>query len=439
MRNWILIGIILIILFGLGLRVYRLGFPPEMMFDEVYYVKSAQEYIHGDKDTNLYHPPLAKQIIALGIMAASSLNKFVSWRSASLLFGVIMIPLLFMIGRRIYRHDAVALTGALFLAADFLHIVQSRIATLDIFVSSFSLIGFLFGAYYFFPKNRKDEIDPVSAGPVENPDACDTGQNSGEAPAGAASSRPVFLWLSAIFFGIAAACKWSGAFGAFGVLAAIYLIPVDKKRGFLSRTLKEAVPFLVIIFLVYLLSYVSWLLKGTSIVDIFKYHERMLHFRYKEKFEHHYLSYFWQWPTLIRPIWYYYQEEGKKIFGVIATGSPLFWWSFLLMLPFLAVSAWKRKIRADFLVAMGYFSQWLPWAVGYKGCFFYYMIQSVPWMSLWVAVWLYRYLPGPGGRFLRYTFIACAIIMLALWYPLLTGLPISKAYFNHLVWLRVWI
>ena len=109
------------------------------------------------------------------------------------------------------------------------------------------------------------------------------------------------------------------------------------------------------------------------------------------------------------------------------------------MMPFLVISAWKRRIRADFLVAMGYFSQLLPWAVGYKGGFFYYIIQSVPWMCLWVAVWLYRYLPGPKGRWLRWGFIIGTLIVLAIWYPLLTGFPVLKAYYSRLIWLRCWI
>ena len=136
MRTWTIIGIILITLFGLGLRAYRLSYPPELMFDEIYYVKSAQQYIDGEKDTNHYHPPVAKQMIALGIMATSYLKKPVGWRMASLVFGLVMIPALFLIGRRICRHDGIALVAALFLSADFLHLVQSRIATLDIFCAS---------------------------------------------------------------------------------------------------------------------------------------------------------------------------------------------------------------------------------------------------------------------------------------------------------------
>jgi len=437
MRIRIIIFLVLIMLFGFVIRAYRLGYPPEMMFDEVYYVKSAQQYINGEKDSNLYHPPLAKQIIALGIIITSGINKYAGWRFGSLVFGFLMIPVLFLIGRRLYN-DNIAFVGALFLSADFLHLVQSRIATLDIFCASFSLIGYLFAIYYLFPNNPHEHTGTESPGNIKpDQNTLILQQSSSQGKNDMRKKLPLFL--SALFFGIATACKWCGFFGAIGIIIAIYLIPPDRKKKISDRTLQEVLPFLIIIILVYMLSYISWVIKGTSLATIFNYHIRMLHFRYLEKFEHNYLSYFWQWPTLIRPIWYHFQEEGDKVFGIIAIGSPFFWWSFLLMMPHLIISAWKRKTRADFIVAMGYFSQFLLWAIAFKGSFFYYMIQSVPWMCLWVAVWLYRYLPDPGGRWFRPAFIIGTLIIFVLWYPILTGFPVSEAYYSRLIWLRNWI
>ncbi len=51
---------------GLWARLYDLGFPPEIVWDESYYTRMANKYLHGNYRPNL-HPPLGKFIIAAGM------------------------------------------------------------------------------------------------------------------------------------------------------------------------------------------------------------------------------------------------------------------------------------------------------------------------------------------------------------------------------------
>lgn len=91
-------------------------------------------------DPNTEHPPLGKAIIA-GSMAAFGDNPY-GWRVPAVVFGTATIGLvaLTVVGLG-GGSSAAALMAAFFLAFDNLAFVHSRIATLDIFVVTFSLVA----------------------------------------------------------------------------------------------------------------------------------------------------------------------------------------------------------------------------------------------------------------------------------------------------------
>ena len=57
----------LIALAFVALAAVRLTVPSQPFFDEVHYLPAARAVLALDLATNLEHPPLAKQIIALGM------------------------------------------------------------------------------------------------------------------------------------------------------------------------------------------------------------------------------------------------------------------------------------------------------------------------------------------------------------------------------------
>jgi len=394
--------IILITLLGIGLRLYHLELPKSEVFDEVYYAKAAQTYLNGQVDPNNGHPPLGKMLIALGIKLTPGQNQQFSWRFASLVFGSLMIPMVYLTGLLLTGSTMVGALSAFFLALDFLQLIQSRIAMLDIFTAFFSLMGFLLLWLYLRLPN----------------------------------SKKAWLLLSALTFGLAMASKGNGVFAALGAILCLWLMP----REYSKPTIKETLTFSSIAVLTYILAFLPWFFKGVSLTEVFTYHKDLLHFRYFESFKHNYLSYFWQWPTLIRPIWYYYQENQGMVNGIFALGSPIFWWSFLLFLPWLIFWAWQRNQPAYRFVLIAYLSQYLLWAVAFKGAFFYYILPAVPWMAIAMAmlcrqIWLGRI----WQKSLVIIFIGWVIFCFGLYYPLLIALPVSKDYYSKLIFLKNWI
>ena len=116
-------------------------------FDEIYHARTAYEHLRGVYPYEVSHPPLGKEILSLGI-ALFGMTPF-GWRCMGALFGVAMLPLMWDLLRRMFRDDRVALCGAALLACDFMHLTQTRIATIDSFATLFILLMYMFLYRYF--------------------------------------------------------------------------------------------------------------------------------------------------------------------------------------------------------------------------------------------------------------------------------------------------
>ena len=111
-------------------------------FDEIYHPRTAYEHIRGIYPYEITHPPLGKLIMSLGIQIFG-MTPF-GWRFMGALFGVGMLPLLYVFLKNLFGKTAVAACGTALFAFDFMHLTQTRIATIDTYGVFFIL------AMYFF-------------------------------------------------------------------------------------------------------------------------------------------------------------------------------------------------------------------------------------------------------------------------------------------------
>ena len=132
---------------GGAIRLTRLGTPAEYLWDE-FYAQDACFYLHlpatvcgTAQEITWTHPPLGKWLIALGIQAFGYAP--FGRRAAAMVVGTLAVAVLYLLGRKILQSRIAATVAATLLAVDWLHFVQSRIAMLDIFVSTFGLAALL--------------------------------------------------------------------------------------------------------------------------------------------------------------------------------------------------------------------------------------------------------------------------------------------------------
>ncbi len=177
-----------ILLFFIGLIFfgYRLNLPNQIYYDEFHYIPAAVQFVHPEgmtKAINLEHPPLAKLIIATGIYFFG--NNPIGWRIMSVLFGALLLVVLYNWGLDLFKSKKWALCLVLLTMCNQVLFVQSRIAMLDTFMAVF-----LMASLYFFYKG-----------------SLQTNWNK------------KYIFFSAVLIGFATACKLSAI-----VAGVVYLI-----------------------------------------------------------------------------------------------------------------------------------------------------------------------------------------------------------------------
>ncbi|HWX24471.1 MAG TPA: phospholipid carrier-dependent glycosyltransferase, partial [Vicinamibacteria bacterium] len=135
------IGVSFLVL-AAALRLPRLGFPPEEVFDEVYHARTALQYLHGEPPTEWVHPPMAKLLIAAGIWTFGYTSW--AWRLMPALAGVALAPTFYALARTTLPSRRAAVLATLVLSADGVYLVQSRVAMTNIFAVFFQVAAALF-------------------------------------------------------------------------------------------------------------------------------------------------------------------------------------------------------------------------------------------------------------------------------------------------------
>jgi dolichyl-phosphate-mannose--protein O-mannosyl transferase len=133
--------------------------PDEKIFDEVYFARAAEEYLKNERIYENTHPPLTKLLITVSTWMFGGLpngDHAWGWRFLDVLFGALVVMLLYAFARRITGSPIWAAVAALLLTLDGMHYVQSRIATPEGFVVFFSLAA-VYAFYRFWIAAQSQE------------------------------------------------------------------------------------------------------------------------------------------------------------------------------------------------------------------------------------------------------------------------------------------
>lgn len=418
-QHWLMLGVILLL--GLFMRVCLLGFPPNKFFDEIYYVDAANDYLKGVADANSVHPPLAKIQLAAAILlfdtaklhGLTNLEAAVGWRLAPALAGVGTVGLTAWLAFVLLRRPRPALLAAALVAIEHLSVAESRICTLDSIQTFWIMLGICCSAERIWR-----------------------------------SRDAKWLWFSALALGVATGCKWNGLFAAVGVVLALWTI-----RGWdipKSHPLKVFFVYALVIPAVYAAAYIPFARTlppaKQTVNQVFSevkaQHIRMYKFRKDPKqFKHQYLSPMWQWPFVIRPIWFHFRSEANHTCsGIVAFGMvPFYWLSVYLLLECVA-GAWTREYWdpvGQFLF-LTYGTQYFLWVSSWTG-FFYYMLPLVPLMAVAAARQLDNWLRYPQTRKYAVCFLVILAIMTLLYFPFMCGLTVPYKYFQALFFVPHWV
>ena len=160
---------------------------------------------------------------------------------------------------------------------------------------------------------------------------------------------------------------------------------------------------------------------------------------------HAFRSEWYEWPVIAWPMWYYsgtaYMPAGM-ISSISCMGNPAVFWFGLAAILYVAVRcAWeKRASRAFLLVLIGFLSQYLPWVLVPRSTFIYHYFASVPFIIMASVLLLNRLRRRSRDGFIAASIVLCAVALLLFiaFYPLESGMPVSRAYASLLRWFN-WV
>lgn len=465
------------------LRLFDLGQPNSLVFDETYYVKDAfslllngvELYWQSDSDANfakgdtsgltndpsfVVHPPLGKWLIALGLLVFGPGNP-IGWRIIVALLGIATVWLGIKCAERIFEGKIWANLAGFFLAIDGVGIVLSRTALLDQILGFFALL-----AFYFLLRDLEDS----------------------------SRYRPWLIAMS-ISLGLATAVKWSGLY--FLAVFALYRVLVSAKRNYVAHraiesetgeldkklwliptALEAAKSFVLVIVpavISYLLSWLGWFLSPNGwdrnyaennpatglagvipkpLQSLWHYHQEIYGFHANLTSSHPYSANPLSWLFMLRPTSFFWDErasgctfdsaETQCVSAVTALGNPLIWWGAILAMSVLIGSWFRTRDRITSLLLIGVIAGYVPWLfLMNRTVFEFYVVSFSPWIILILVfglkTWYENSANANRAKFLITSFVGLTFLVSLFFYPVWSGMWISYDFWRIHMWLPSWI
>jgi dolichyl-phosphate-mannose--protein O-mannosyl transferase len=485
-----IIGIALVMLIASVTRLWNLGFPAKLVFDETYYVKDAltlsiegHEKSWPDNANSLFesgqvfgylsdaafvvHPPLGKWLIASGIWLLGP-EQSSGWRLSTALLGIATVALLMLVANKLFKSVAIAIAAGLLLAIDGLAITMSRTALLDTSLTFFLLLGF-----WFFLLDQQHSRVAIA-------EAIKRSSNS------ILWFRP-WLILTGVSLGLASSIKWSGLYllagiGIYVVVSETLLRKNSEERYWFSKGVffQGAYSFVSLVPVAlasYTLTWLGWIFGSggylrswateNSLPGVFgtlpnwmqslwHYHEMIYRFHVNLTTDHNYQAHPIGWLIGFRPTAFFYEtyldgDNGCEIAdgcsaAITALGNPLIWLGSTAAVLYLAYRYARHRERVLGLTLLGIASLYLPWLIfSQRTVFQFYSVSFQPWLILGLVFVLFQLRrkltvkSKPLANTVVVGFFLLALGLSVFFLPVNIGLFLPYELWQLRMWLPTWI
>jgi dolichyl-phosphate-mannose--protein O-mannosyl transferase len=344
-------------------------------------------------------------------------NNTFGWRFFQTVFGALGVLFIYFLGKELFDSKAAGLMAALLFSFESFFFVLSRITMVDIFIADFLILASLFIVKY------------------------------------ARTRRSIYLVLTGFFCGAAVSVKWSGVYIAefLGGVALFLMYYFEvyttdaRDRDFVVSVLKiiprMALAFIVVPLLVYLATYIPYFYYGNSLQDFLNLQGSMFGYHGGVTQSHPYQSSWWQWPLMLRPVFFHYADLGKGLRAYIyLLGNPFIWYTGLLFLVLGIIQVVRKEMPSLLFAVLSVFAYWLPWAFSpRKVVFIYHFLPPLVFLLLTSAYFLNELWKSSGkGKILVVLYFCIAGGVFFYFYPVLAALPIGETEIDRYMWLGTW-
>ena len=439
------------------------------------------------------HPPLGKLIMTLGILAWGDTP--LGWRFMSAIFGALGLGAVYLLGLRLAGQRLVALVAATLTLVDGLYFVESRTGVIDIFGTVF-MVGAFIAFYAFLTAPPARVRTPLLLLGLFMGLAIATKWNA-VYPAtllGAVAAWRTYVLMTRAARGIVialAAVVTLAAVIAFPLLrtgsgikivfiAVIILIwqiivqlrnpqqleqadqqrstvtdhiqgillaplrrPPGAKKGLAQHLIWVPLGLIALPLALYLASYIPFFAMGHTIAQLRELQWQMYYYHSHLIATHPYASQWYQWPLVQRPV-YYAQILGANSVSAntYANGNPLLYWAYLPATAYVTIRWWLGRHPALPVLLIGFFGQWLPWALIPRLAYIYHFLPASIFGTLAVAVavadlWRWGRTLAPL-RAVALGYVAVVIAAFVFFYPIYASVNLTDAELQARIWVHSW-
>lgn len=451
-------------------------------FDEIYFARSAYEYVNGIDTMEWTHPPLGKLIMMIPILLFG-MSTF-SYRLMGTLAGTLMIPVIYILAKRIFKKTKWASLAGLLMTFDNFHFAHTRMGTVDSFLVLFIMLSALF-MYEYISLDKTDRL----------------------------KKKLKYLFLSGLFMGCSITTKWTGLYAALALAIIffadlIYKYTDKRKKITQSMFMKMVLIFLFIVGIVPIMVYYGTALFATTklattltvgyyaiallisfivlIIKLLKKNKELwklfaccfvffivipmiiyvlsyllfpnvygyensiagLIEQTKNMYDYHaglteghdFASKWYTWPLMIKPVWYYVGYYGGTIKStIVGIGNPAIWWFGVVAAIYVLIfSIFKRK--KETLFALVFIACcFVPYIFIDRAMFMYHYFPTLPFIMLAIVAlvkWITEKLQN-NSFYIFY--VALVILLFFVFYPITSGMVTTTDYIDSLKWLSSWM
>lgn len=419
-----------IIAIGVLSRAVGVGRYPHLIYDEYYYVPASDvllgrrppvavpHAISGIDPNLLSHPPLAKELIALSILIFG--NHPYAWRMPGVVLGSFVPLLVYVLAKKIFNRQDVALLASFLSACDGLMISISRVALPDSVAFPLVVLN-VFLLWNLGAKWKRGE--------------------------------PVSLW-SMIGFGVSLglglSAKWIGA----QTILAAWVWTLIHVKQIWQRSWRERIGLglsltlvpLTAYFLTYFYAFAHGFQESWLPSNVFLAFFRLQFLIFKDMwsltFFHPWSSNAWDWLLLPRPTAFLIITKPSSMIRLFSVSNPLLIWiGCLALLTSLGVAWFNPAVRYRFAYLWVLFAAYYgTWLLTPRSKFTYYFASAMIPVILAASQGLVL-LVSQQGRALRATGIIGLLgifLVSGLMFPLWTGLATPRPFYQTLFWPPSW-
>jgi len=291
--------------------------------------------------------------------------------------------ILYLLVKKIFKDEVLALLAAGVFSLDGLSLVLSRMGMNDIYVLFFMLLSI----YLFLKEN-------------------DLG--------------------SAVSLGLALASKWSGIW----TVPILFVLWLKRKNKFKLSTFAC---FSVVPLIIYLSSYIPMFLTGHDLGTWWGMQKQMWWYHTGLDATHPYTSAWWSWPLLEKPVYLYMSDEiGGFVSRIYAMGNPIIFWFGLVSVIISIFYSYFEKNKNLAFVVFAYLIFFVPWAASPRIMFLYHYLPSIPFMAIAIAYILRR-----NPKTIAYFLVPSALLFIY-FYPHWAGLSVPLWLDKSYYWIGSW-